>query len=153
MQAGTLRAGWSHLPRRKGLVSGIIISGFGFGGAFFSMLFEVLANPDDIEPILDKHDGNLYFPVEIGKRFFSVHLTVVKIYVFIIILGSLLISNYPQNRKTTSSSNITPNSRNNILHSDRSYKSDFESQAENECSIGRICFSNTFITLYTMATC
>ena len=66
MQAGTLRAGWSHLPGRKGLVSGIIISGFGFGGAFFSMLFEVLANPDDIEPIIDKHDGNLYFPVEIG---------------------------------------------------------------------------------------
>lgn len=66
IQAGTLRAGWSHLPKRKGLVSGIIISGYGFGAAFFSMLFELLANPDDIDAVIDKHDGNLYFTKEIG---------------------------------------------------------------------------------------
>ena len=153
MQAGTLRAGWSHLPKRKGLASGIIISGFGFGGAFFSMIFELLANPDDVEPVVDIHDGNLYFPVEIGSRFLDMHLTVIKIYAFIIILGTLLISNYTKNRSATTYSSSTPNSKTNILHSDRSYKSDFESQAENECSIGRICFSNTFITLYTMAIC
>ena len=62
MEACTLRAGWSHLPKRKGLVTGIIISGHGFGGALFSMVFEELSNPGDVEPTVDKHDGNLYFP-------------------------------------------------------------------------------------------
>jgi hypothetical protein len=33
-----LRAGWSHLPERKGLVSGCIISGYGFGGFIFGIL-------------------------------------------------------------------------------------------------------------------
>ena len=69
VEACVLRAGWSHLPKRKGLVSGIIISGHGFGGAVFSMLFEEITNPGDIEPIVDKHDGNLYFPAEIGSRY------------------------------------------------------------------------------------
>jgi len=36
MLSSVLRAGWSHLPERKGLVSGCIISGFGFGGFVFS---------------------------------------------------------------------------------------------------------------------
>ena len=82
------------MPKRKGLVSGIIISGFGFGGAFFSMLFEILANPDDIDPILDKHDGNLYFPSIIGQRFLDMQLSVIKLWALIIFLGTLLISNY-----------------------------------------------------------
>lgn len=38
LQSALLRAGWSHLPERKGLVSGCIISGFGFGGFFFGEL-------------------------------------------------------------------------------------------------------------------
>ena len=35
LTSALLRAGWSHLPERKGLVSGSIISGYGFGGFIF----------------------------------------------------------------------------------------------------------------------
>jgi hypothetical protein len=33
----SLRAGWSHLPMRKGLASGIILSGSGIGGGLASL--------------------------------------------------------------------------------------------------------------------
>ena len=38
LQSALLRAGWSHLPERKGLVTGCIISGYGFGGFIFGIL-------------------------------------------------------------------------------------------------------------------
>jgi hypothetical protein len=62
MIASSLRAGWSHLPKRKGLASGIILSGSGLGGGLASMYILHIFNPNDIEPEMDKHDGNLYFP-------------------------------------------------------------------------------------------
>ena len=37
MFSTALRAGWSHLPKRKGLASGIILSGSGIGGGLASM--------------------------------------------------------------------------------------------------------------------
>lgn len=63
----SFRAGWSHLPKRKGLASGIIFSGSGIGGGLASIFIMKLTNPDDIEPVMDKHDGNLYFPEHICK--------------------------------------------------------------------------------------
>ena len=33
-----LNAGWSHLPGRKGLVSGIIVSGLGIGSFIFGIV-------------------------------------------------------------------------------------------------------------------
>mmetsp|Transcript_18261 Transcript_18261/g.13118 ORF Transcript_18261/g.13118 Transcript_18261/m.13118 type:complete len:107 (+) Transcript_18261:241-561(+) len=38
MYSSALKLGWSHLPGRKGVVSGLIICGFGFGGALFGVL-------------------------------------------------------------------------------------------------------------------
>ena len=38
LKCSLLRAGWSHLPERKGLVAGAIISGYGFGGFIFGIL-------------------------------------------------------------------------------------------------------------------
>lgn len=35
---GSLYAGWSHLPKRKGLVSGICVAGNGIGGLFWSLI-------------------------------------------------------------------------------------------------------------------
>jgi len=57
LQSALLRAGWSHLPQRKGLVSGLIISGYGFGGFFFGIYSTYLANPDGVKYQLDPDDG------------------------------------------------------------------------------------------------
>ena len=45
-----LKAGWSHLESRKGLVSGIIVSGLGIGSSCFGMLVSWLVNPDNLTP-------------------------------------------------------------------------------------------------------
>ena len=63
-----LRAGWSHLPERKGFVSGLIISGFGFGGFLFSMITQKLCNPANLKFELDQDDGLKYLPIEVGNR-------------------------------------------------------------------------------------
>jgi MFS family permease len=63
----SLRAGWSHLPKRKGLASGVILSGSGFGGGLAGMYILKITNPDDVEPVMDKHDGNLYYPKDLVK--------------------------------------------------------------------------------------
>jgi hypothetical protein len=48
MYSSTLYCGYSHLPGRKGVVSGCIISGFGFGGFIFGNISHHFANPDNI---------------------------------------------------------------------------------------------------------
>jgi len=63
-----LRAGWSHLPERKGIVSGIIISGFGFGGFVFGIVTQRLCNPDSLKFEVDPTDGLKYLPIEVGNN-------------------------------------------------------------------------------------
>ena len=48
MYSAALQAGWSHLKGRLGLVSGLIVCGFGFGGFIFGIVMNVLCNPDNI---------------------------------------------------------------------------------------------------------
>ena len=48
MYSAALQAGWSHLQERIGMVSGLIICGFGFGGFIFGIIMNLLCNPDNI---------------------------------------------------------------------------------------------------------
>lgn len=45
MYPAPLKAGWSHLPGRKGFVSGIVVSGLGFGAFAFGILASAIVNP------------------------------------------------------------------------------------------------------------
>ena len=49
MYSAALQAGWSHLQNRIGMVSGLIICGFGFGGFIFGIIMRRLCNPENIE--------------------------------------------------------------------------------------------------------
>jgi OFA family oxalate/formate antiporter-like MFS transporter len=46
-----LRATWSHLPGRKGLVSGVITAGLGFGAFLYGLIVNYIVNPNNIKPI------------------------------------------------------------------------------------------------------
>ena len=39
--------GWLLFPNRPGLISGLIICGFGFGALIFNTVSRILVNPDD----------------------------------------------------------------------------------------------------------
>mmetsp|Transcript_42135 Transcript_42135/g.64619 ORF Transcript_42135/g.64619 Transcript_42135/m.64619 type:complete len:236 (+) Transcript_42135:260-967(+) len=92
--SSVLRAAWSHFPNHKGLAGGFTISGTGFGAFVYGMLFEKLADPENIEPIVDPSDGNLYFPSEIGKRFPRILIVVCEYYLILVILAMFLLSNH-----------------------------------------------------------
>ena len=56
--------GWSWFPNRPGLVTGLIISGFGFGALIFNSVSRALVNPDNESA--DAETGK--FSDEVTKR-------------------------------------------------------------------------------------
>ena len=45
-----LIASWLHFPDRKGLMSGIIMAGFGFGVFVYNFVTNYMANPYNAKP-------------------------------------------------------------------------------------------------------
>jgi hypothetical protein len=63
-----LMCGWEWFPRNKGLVSGLIIGGFGFGPVIFGPITTRIVNPGNIRPTtLAKGDVEKYYGPEITK--------------------------------------------------------------------------------------
>ena len=58
---------WEWLPNHKGMASGIILGGFGFGSFIFGFVAKHLVNPDDVMPELVP-DGDLIYPFEVAER-------------------------------------------------------------------------------------
>ena len=56
--------GWLWFPDNPGLVSGIIIGGYGFGAFIFDNVATKVINPDNLEP-----DSSGYYPASVTDRF------------------------------------------------------------------------------------
>ena len=54
-----LHIAWQYFPNREGLVSGIIVGGFGIGGFIFSLVSTNLVNPDDSDVITKNIAANV----------------------------------------------------------------------------------------------
>ena len=61
--------GWEWFPNNKGLVSGIILAGYGFGAFFYGYISTALANPDNKQPHKKDKDGDDFFPKEVSDNF------------------------------------------------------------------------------------
>lgn len=62
--------GWSYFPKHTGRVAGIVVSGFGFSGAIFSIVTAYIINPDNMQPDITVSDGevtNHYYSEEIAN--------------------------------------------------------------------------------------
>ena len=99
LQPAILRAGWSHLPERKGLVSGAIISGYGFGGFVFGMLCQELCNPDSLQYVMDPESGRRYLPIEVGNRVPDALHYLCLVWAAQILFGLLTITYYKKSEK------------------------------------------------------
>ena len=86
-----LTISWSHFPCHKGRISGIIISGFGFGSAIFNIVATVIINPDNEKPDEEYHDVK-YFKASIAEDFPSMLRWLSLIYLTISVLGVFLLS-------------------------------------------------------------
>ena len=89
-----LMAGWEWFPDRKGMVSGIIIGGFGFGSFIFGLIAMELVNPENKDPI-KVQDGDPLFEKEIAERVPFMLRTLCLIWVILISLGILMIRRNP----------------------------------------------------------
>ena len=56
--------GWEWFPENKGLVSGLIVAGYGFGAFIFGFITTAIINPEDF-----KADDDGYYPVSVGEKF------------------------------------------------------------------------------------
>ena len=69
-----LFAGWSHLPGRKGFVSGFIVAGLGVGAFIYGVITTLLVNPENTpaEPtIIVTSAGEMtenYFPASVADN-------------------------------------------------------------------------------------
>ena len=82
--------GWLWWPERPGLVSGLIICGFGFGAFIFNTLSLMIVNPDNISA--DK-DGK--FPDEVNENFPKMLTYVILIFIAMSLTAICLISPGP----------------------------------------------------------
>lgn len=62
-----LKICWDYFPQKRGMVSGVIICGFGLGSFIFSFLSTLLANPQNLNA---RHeiDGMLFYGPEVANR-------------------------------------------------------------------------------------
>jgi len=62
--------GWEWFPEKKGLVSGLVLGGYGFGSFIFALVSTHLVNPDNIAAdIKDPDDDNItFFGPEVADR-------------------------------------------------------------------------------------
>lgn len=61
-----LQCGWEWEPKRKGMVTGIILGAFGFGSFVFGFLAKFIINPHNDKPSLYP-EGKFYSP-EVAKN-------------------------------------------------------------------------------------
>ena len=92
-----LEAGWSHLEDKKGLVSGIIVSGLGIGSFIFGMLVSWLVNPSNLTPTMVEvvpgvHEA--FFTSEVNKLVPQMLQMLCIAYSALICIGLLMISKF-----------------------------------------------------------
>lgn len=51
-----LHIAWMYFPKKEGLISGLIIAGYGLGGFIFGLVSTHYINPDDINPKVEVAD-------------------------------------------------------------------------------------------------
>lgn len=111
-----LRASWSHLGGRKGLVSGVLLSGLGFGSFIAGILVNILVNPNNIAPepmyydpesdsMVSAPEGyegadlEMVFPPEVSSRVPRMLWIMVIIWAAKLGIGLLLISDFDKLKK------------------------------------------------------
>lgn len=88
-----IMCGWEWFPENKGLISGLVVAGFGFGAFIFGFISTGIVNPNNLKankPFV--HDGTIdkIFPFEVAMRvphMFRICLIFWSVFALIAILG------------------------------------------------------------------
>ena len=96
MYSSVLHACWSHIPGRIGTATGIVISGFGFGGFIFGIVTNELCNPDnvEVETYTIKDTEQRLFPPDVADNVPDMLRHLDYIWITLLVIGVLTVSEY-----------------------------------------------------------
>ncbi|CAD8089028.1 unnamed protein product [Paramecium sonneborni] len=89
--------GWKYFPFNRGMVSGLIIAGYGFGAFSFNFLCKAICNPNNEDPELSfEENGKIkkYFSESVYKNVPLMFRMLALSYFFLTIIATLLVK-YP----------------------------------------------------------
>ena len=92
-----LKASWSHLPGRKGLVSGVIVSGLGLGAFVYGIVVNMIVNPDNLSPVKTEIKSGVFeyvFEKSVSDRVPMMLYTLGSIWFIQLFIGFVMVSNY-----------------------------------------------------------
>ncbi|CAK69197.1 unnamed protein product (macronuclear) [Paramecium tetraurelia] len=90
--------GWKFFPFNRGLVSGLIIAGYGFGAFIFNFVCKAICNPNNEEPSIPfEEDGKIkkYFSKDVFQNVPFMFQMMALSYFILTIIATLLIK-YPR---------------------------------------------------------
>ena len=97
--------GWEFFPKNKGLISGIIIGGFGFGAFIFGFVTTALVNPNDEKP--DKETK--YFSRDVADKAPGMLRFCIAIWAGLCVLAIATVSRSPAHTKKADRNSIIDN--------------------------------------------
>ena len=86
-----IMSAWEWFGDRKGLATGLIIGGFGFGVFIFSFITTAIANPENVAEVEDPVSGYKYFGPEVADRVPKMYQICVVIWSCLLTTGIILI--------------------------------------------------------------
>ena len=92
-----IMCGWEWFPDRKGLVSGLVVGGYGFGAFIFGYISTAIANPDDLKTAAPE-DGSTtdkLFPQHVAEEVPHMFRTCLILWVLLALCGVVLVSGTP----------------------------------------------------------
>jgi len=86
--------GWRYFPDRRGMVSGLIIGGYGFGSFIFNFICKAICNPDNLKPTIAHIENGTtvkYFTNVVGDKVPLMLQVLAACYCGLGIIGTILI--------------------------------------------------------------
>jgi len=138
-----LKNAWNYFPEQKGLVSGIIVCGFGLSSFIFSYVSKIIANP------LDKESNDEGFlGRSVTKRVTRMFIWFAIIYSLLGIIAAMLYITYkPDTEETELVENRAITDYDTIS---RIQLTKIEEKNERNETLGRALFSKQFFLLFLM---
>ena len=91
--------GWEWYPKRKGLITGITLGGFGFGSFIFAFVSTYLVNPENKKPqIYDAKNKVTYFDATVADRVPQMLRILVIIWCFFVLVGICTVKRKPRTK-------------------------------------------------------
>ncbi len=98
---GPLSSAMNWMPKWKGFANGIVVAGFGLGALIFNAIQTNYINPENITPTKDANGDSYFQNINLFHRVPITFLILGGTYAVIQLVGSLLITNPPEDYNKT----------------------------------------------------